>query len=502
MRQTYENLCNHAREAKRLESILHLVEWDEQTQLPRAGGPYRAEQVALLARQVHRLETAAQVGDWLGELADSELASDPDSDSGAVIRLLRRDYDKKTCLPGDLVEELARIRALGQQTWVQARKNDDFAHFQPLLEQTVALKRQEAAAYGYEQSPYDPLLDDYEPDAKTDEVASVLAELRDGLTPLVQAIAQSPRQPDDSILSRNYPIATQASFGKSVAAAIGFDFDAGRLDTAVHPFCTRLGPHDTRLTTRFDEHDFSDGLFSILHEAGHGLYEQGLPAEGYGLPTGSYVSLAIHESQSRLWENQVARSRPFWTHFFPQAVAAFPPALDGVGADEFYAAVNTVRPSLIRVDADEVTYNLHILIRFELELALLEGDLVVADLPAAWNEKYQTYLGVVPPTDAAGVLQDVHWSAGLFGYFPTYALGNLYGAQFYAQAQQDISDLDAQLRRGEFSTLLEWLRKKIHIHGRRYAPAQLVQRVTGGPLSHDPLLRGLHDKFAELYDLE
>ena len=319
--------------------------------------------------------------------------------------------------------------------------------------------------------------------------------------PLVQAIAESKQRPDASLLARSYPVEAQKSFGADAAKQVGFDFNAGRLDVTAHPFNTGLGPGDVRMTTRYDEHAFSDAFFGTLHETGHGLYDQGLPREHYGLPIGEDVSLGIHESQSRMWENQVGRSRAFWEHFYPQAQAAFPAALKDVARDDFYGAINDVRPSLIRVEADEVTYNLHILIRFELEQALIEDRLQVADLPGAWNEKYEHYLGITPPSDADGVLQDVHWSAGLFGYFPTYALGNLYSAQFFRQAQKDLDDLDASFRQGDFSSLLTWLRENIHRHGRRYTPAELVERITGSPLQHEPLISQLTQKYGEIYGL-
>jgi carboxypeptidase Taq len=501
LEHAYRQLCDLAREVRLIETIEHLLDWDERTQLPPAGGAYRADQMAYVVGLHHRKQTDPRVGGWLSELADSPLAADPCSDSGAVIRLLQRDYDKKVRLPQKLVEELARTSVLSQQTWVEARRDNDFSRFRPHLEKIIKLKRQEAAAVGYTETPYDPLLDDFEPGEVTAHVTRVLGALREALAPLVQAIAASPRRPDVSLLAREYPLDAQEAFGRKLAAAIGFDFRGGRLDQSVHPFCAGLGPGDVRLTTRYQRHDFGDAFYSILHEAGHGIYDQGLPPEHFGLPIGQYVSSGIHESQSRLWENLVARSRPFWEHAFPLAQAAFPGALGDVKLDDFHAAINEVRPSLIRVDADEVTYNLHILVRFELELALIEGRLQAADLPGAWNEKYEHYLGVTPPSDTAGVLQDVHWSAALFGYFPSYALGNLYAAQFFAQARQDLGDLDAQFRRGDFATLREWLRTNIHQHGRRYSAAELAQRVTGQALSHGALMDHLSAKFGELYGL-
>lgn len=497
---TYDRLCAHQRELALLTSAAELLEWDERTKLPPAGGEYRAEQISFLAGLVHQRRTAPQVGQWLAELADSPLAADPHSDTGAVIRHVRRDYEKKTRLPQALVEELARLAVLGQQTWAEARRENDFGRFRPLLERTIELKREQAAAVGYDDVPYDALLDDYEPDATTATVAPVLAALRGALVPIVDQIVAAGTAPP-ALPARPYPIGLQAALGRRVAEAIGFDFAAGRLDVTDHPFCTGLGPRDTRITTRYDQHSPLGGLFSTLHEAGHAIYDQGLPADDFGLPTGEAVSLGIHESQSRMWENLVGRSHAFWEHFYPDAQATFGPVLEGVPLDDFYAAVNQVQPSLIRTEADEVTYNLHILVRFELEQALLEDQLPVADLPGAWNEKYREYLGIEPPDDAQGVLQDVHWAAGLFGYFPTYALGNLYAAQFFAAACGELGDLDAMFRRGEFLPLREWLRENIHRHGRRYSAAELAERVTGQPLSHDALVDYLRAKFTPLYGL-
>jgi carboxypeptidase Taq len=499
-RSTYDNLCTHTREVALLTSTQALLGWDERTKLPPAGGDYRAQQMSYLAGVIHKKQTAPEVGEWLGELADSPLSADPHSETGADITNLRRDYDRKTKLPQALVEEIAKLSVLGQQLWVEARKANDFPRFRPLLERMVELKRQEAAAVGYDKEPYDALLDEYEPGAKTNEVAQALAGLREQLVPLVAEIAASSRRPNLEILKRRYPIDLQKKFGQQTTEAIGFDFTRGRLDITNHPFCGGAGPNDVRLTTRYDD-SLAGALFSTLHEAGHGIYEQGLPADRYGLPTGEAVSLGIHESQSRMWENFVGRSRPFWEHFFPPAQAMFPDALENVSLDDCYFAINDVRPSLIRTESDEVTYNLHILIRFELELELVNDQLRVADLPAAWNAKYREYLGIESPTDSDGVLQDVHWSGGAIGYFPTYSLGNLYAAQLFEAAARDLGDLHALFRRGEFLPLRDWLRTHIHSHGRRYSAAELARRVTGVPLSHDALLRHLRGKFSPLYNL-
>ncbi|HKD37765.1 MAG TPA: carboxypeptidase M32 [Pirellulales bacterium] len=497
----YDELVRHSREMAILTSVESLLSWDERTMLPDAAGPYRAEQMTLLAGMVHERRTDPRVGDWLGQLLGNSLARDPHSTTGATIRELKRQYDKRVKLPQRLVEELTRTSVLGQQAWVSARTNNDFASFRTLLEKTYQLKREQAQALGYPERPYDALLDDFEPGALTSEVATVLAALRERLVPLVAEIAASSRRAKIDLLTRQFPQGAQEEFGKQAAAQIGFEFARGRLDVTAHPFCSGLGPHDCRITTRYDERHFPGAFFGILHEAGHGIYDQGLPPEHFGLPPGDAVSLGIHESQSRMWENLVGRSRAFWEYFYPQAKAAFPDSLGDVALDDFYFAVNDVRPSLIRVEADEATYNLHILIRFELEQALLDDQLKVAELPGAWNDKYKHYLGITPPNDSDGVLQDIHWSAGLVGYFPTYSLGNLYAAQFFAKADQDLGGLHRQFARGEFQPLREWLREQIHRHGSCFTAPQLIERVTGKPLSHEPLMAHLYGKFGPLYDL-
>jgi len=500
--QIYEQLCQHARETALLTATESMLGWDERTNMPPEAAEYRAEQMTLLSGIIHQRRTEARLGEWLGELANSPLAADPHSDSGTTIRQSKREYDKRVKLPQSLVEELTRTASLGQHAWQTARTDNDYRTFQPLLAKTFELKRAQAEALGYVDEPYDALLDDFEPGERTSNITRVLADLREALVPLVSAIAHSGRQPEVSILARRYPTEMQEWFSRGAAAKIGFDFCRGRLDVTAHPFCTGLGPHDCRITTRYDEHFFNTAFFGTLHEAGHGIYDQGLPTDQYGLPPSEAISLGIHESQSRLWENLVGRSRAFWKFFFPAAQQAFPDCLADETLDSFYFAINDVRPSLIRVEADEATYNLHILIRFELERALLNDELAVADLPDAWNAKYAQYLGIRPETDADGVLQDIHWSAGLVGYFPTYSLGNLYASQFFAQANADLGDLSSQFAHGEFAPLNEWLRMNIHAHGQRYSAGELVQRITGKPLSHAPLIDHLFQKLAPLYGLK
>jgi len=499
-RELYQRMCDHARQTALLASIESVLGWDERTMLPRAAGEHRAEQIALLSGMVHQRWTNPEFGGWLAALVETPLAADKHSDTGANIHRLKREYDRKVKLPQRLVEEVARTTVLSERAWETARRDNDFAAFRPWLEKILRLKREEADALGYAERRYDALLENFEPEARTTEIAQVLAGLREALVPLIDAIRNSGRRPDLSLLARQFAVDAQREFGREAAARIGFEFDRGRLDVTTHPFCSSLGPNDCRITTRYNERHFNESFFGILHEAGHGIYDQGQRVDQYGLPLGEAVSHGIHESQSRLWENLVGRSRAFWEFFYPQAQQRFASLAD-VRLDDFYFAVNDVRPSLIRVEADEATYNLHILIRFELEQALIEADLPVADLPGVWNDRYRDYLGVTPPDDRTGVLQDVHWSAGLFGYFPSYSLGNLYASQIFAQADAELGGLAEPFARGEFQPLRSWLRSKIHQEGQRYSAAELVSRVTGRPLSHEPLVQHLRNKLGPLYGI-
>jgi carboxypeptidase Taq len=492
---SYDQLIQRVRDCRMLESCGSLLGWDERTYMPRQGSKHRGDQMALLARLVHQMLTSPD----LGELLNQAPSFSGDSIEAANIREIRRAYDRAVKLPRELVEELARVTTQAQQVWEQARHDDNFPAFEPWLTRIVKLKRQEAQAVGYREAPYDALLDEYEPGATAAEVTRVFAELRSQLVPLVDAIVHSGKKPKRDILRREYAVDRQVIFGQSAAAAIGFDFSAGRLDVTTHPFCSTPGPGDIRLTTRYNPRHFTEGFFGILHEAGHGIYEQGLSADHFGTPCGTAASLGIHESQSRLWENQIGRSRMFWEHFFPRARQVFLEALHGVTLDDWLFAVNDVRASLIRIEADEATYNLHIILRFELEQALISGDLEAADVPTAWNEKFQKLLGLTPPSAAQGCLQDIHWSFGGIGYFPTYTLGNLYAAQFMEQARTDLPNLDTEVRRGEFSGLKKWLNDKIHAHGQRWRARDLCRRVTGRELSPAPLMRYLKGKYAEFY---
>jgi len=498
----FDELAAHARETAVLASIDSLLGWDERTYMPPGGGEHRAEQISLLAGLVHDRRTDPRLGEWLDQLAESGLAADPHSDAGATIRLMRRQYDRNTKLPKRLVEEMSRAEVKGQQAWDAARRAADFSKFLPALERIISLKKEQCEAWGYEDTRYDALLEDYEPFERTATIAPILEALRKDLVPLVVEIADSGRQAPLEIWQRIFPVTAQEELGRRAAEMIGFDFNAGRLDVAHHPFCATPGLGDCRLTTRYVERDFGMAFFSTLHEAGHGLYEQGLRADQFGLPPGTATSLGIHESQSRMWENQVGRSRAFWQYLLPEVKKLFPEALGDVSLDEFYFAANNVRPSLIRIEADEATYNLHIAIRFELEQAIFNDDLPAAELPAAWNERYEKYLGIRPGNDAEGVMQDIHWSAGLMGYFPTYSLGNLVSAQLYEQANAELGNLEEQFAAGEFAPLLEWLRMNVHQHGSCYSANELTDKITGRPLSHEPLIAYLRGKLAPLYELD
>jgi carboxypeptidase Taq len=487
----YDELIRLSREEAVLASCVDVLEWDEETCLPRAGVAHRSEQLAMLAGLLHDRTIDPRVDELLAALEGSDLVADPESPEAVNVRELRRAYDRERRLPRRLVEECARVTALAQQAWADAREGSEFGRFRPWLERQLGLAREEADAVGYPDTRYDALLEDYEPGVTTAQVATLFATLRQELVPLVQAMADR----HTPTLRRDYPVDRQRIFAEAVANAVGFDFDRGRLDTSVHPFCTSLGPGDCRITTRYTSADFGSGFFTVLHEVGHALYEQGLDPAHYGTPMGEAASLGLHESQSRLWENFVGRRRAFWQHFFPRARGVFHEALHDVRLDPFLKSLNRVECSLIRTDADEVTYNLHILIRFELEQALLSGDLPVGDLPGAWAEAYRDSLGIVPASDREGCLQDGHWAEGLLGYFPTYALGNVYAAQLVAAAARELGDLDAQFARGDFGGLLGWLRDRVHRHGQRYTAAGLVERATGAPPDSRALIESLRTRY-------
>lgn len=493
----FEKVLEHVRETALLESTTAVLEWDEHTGLPDQAAEYRSQQLMLLSGLVHHRRTDPKLGEWLRELAsamESHIAPSGDIDPMATcVRCMLRDYDRNIRLPESLVKQIARATSLGQQMWVKAKRDSDFASFAPFLEEIVRLRREEAKLLTDGDRPiYDALLDQYEEGARSEEVSVIFAELRDALVPLIQLGADRlDSQP--AFQDANYDIDAQRGFSRWVAEKIGFDFQRGRLDETEHPFCTTLGPHDHRILTRYHADSFSSGLLGVLHEAGHGMYEQGLPVEWYGTPMATAASLGIHESQSRLWENLVGLSHSFWEWCWPIAEERFP-QLHAVSLDRAVRDLNRVRRSLIRIEADEVTYNLHILIRFELEIELMNDRLAISDLPQAWNDKYEAYLGIRPANDAEGVLQDVHWPAGLIGYFPTYTLGNIYASQLFEAADRELDGVHAKIARGEFAPLLDWLRSRIHRFGRTVPPMALIERATGSRVTSAPLIRHLTRK--------
>lgn len=508
----YERFVSKTKEVRALQSIGSVLHWDQETQMPPKGAEQRAEQLGLITGIAHDRFVSPELGALLDELAGPAAlplredlrssATEPralDPARAANVRETRRLYDRERKLPRELVEEIAKTTSLAQEAWVLARKASDFAAFAPWLEKNLGLQKRVAELVGYETEPYDALLDQYEPGARARDIAPVFAALRKEIVPLVAAIAASKRRP--APIAGRFPKDAQRELNLAVARDMGFDFDAGRLDVSAHPFCSGFHPQDVRMTTRYDEEDFRGSLFGVMHEAGHGLYEQGLDPRNFGTPMGEAASTGIHESQSRLWENLVGRSRAFWKNYYPKLQAAFPEALSQLSSEAFYFSVNEVEPSLIRTEADEVTYNLHILLRFEIEQALFSGALEVAELPGVWTKKMQEYLGITPPDDAQGVLQDVHWSCGLFGYFPTYTLGNLYAAQIFATARREVPDLEGKIGRGELRPLREWLREKIHRHGMLLRPNALCEKVTGEPLNARHFNAYLKAKFGELYGL-
>lgn len=480
-----------------LEGALALLQWDQQTFMPEAAAAGRAEQIATLSRLTHERSTDPELGRLLEAL---EGGLDPESDDGALVRVALRDLRRATRLPPELVEALARETALAEPAWAAAREAADWSRFAPHLDRVLALVRRTAEAYGYREHPLDPLIDLHEPGMTRARLAAVFAGLRRALVPMVRAVAEQ-QDGREAPLSGAFDEAAQEAFGREVVARFGYDLRRGRQDRSVHPFSTALGPDDVRITTRFDPGLLPTALFSTLHEAGHALYEQGISRAYARSPLAAGASTGVHESQSRLWENQVGRSRPFWRAFYPRLRELFPQALGGVEPEAFYRAINRCAPTPIRVEADELTYNLHVLLRFELEAELVAGGLAVAEVPQAWRARMEEDLAIAPRDDAEGALQDIHWSSGAFGYFPTYAVGNLLSAQLYAAALAAHPEIPEQIERGEFTALGAWLAANVWRHGSKYDPDELVTRATGRPLTPGPYLAYLREKLGELYEL-
>jgi carboxypeptidase Taq len=482
-----------------------LAHWDQQTKMPPRGVTARAESLSTLSRFSHELFVAPETGRLLDGAAIELDGGDPDSDDARLITLVRRQWDKARRVPTELAAELARAASVGQEAWVAARAASDFESFAPYLEHNIELVRRYVDCHsssGEFQCPYDVVLDDYEPQMQTATVAALFEELKAELVPLIARVTSAGVANDDSALHMPFPITRQRELVAQVVAMMGFDPESWRLDDTVHPFATRLGDGDVRITTRWDESYFATSLYGAMHECGHGLYEAGIPASLARSPLGSAESLGMHESQSRMWENMVGRGRPFCGVLAPKIGELVGGELAKLDADALYRAVNRIKPSLIRIEADEATYALHIVLRFELEQALIDGQLKVRDLPDAWNARFAESFGIKVPDDAHGVLQDVHWSAGLIGYFPTYALGNLIAGQLWELAHVDLGDLDGQIAVGELAPLREWLRQHVHRYGAKFTTTELLAREVGGPISVAPFTRYLKAKLGDVYGLD
>jgi len=488
----YEAILERKREVTMVGTIASALHWDQETYMPQAATPWRGEQLAYLSGKAHRLFADPEFGRLLEQAADSFA---PDSTEGVNIRWLRRDYDRATKFPPDFVEECTRTQTVGNRAWVEAREKSEFSIFAPHLEKLVEQARKKADYLGYEVSRYDALLDSYEVGATTAAVATLFDELEPQLRELVAQGAEACEALPDVLPPGPYPVELQKTFNAEVAEAFGFPFDSGRVDTTTHPFSTELGPHDHRITNRYEEADFTSSLYCLLHETGHALYDLGQPEDQYGLPCGSPASLGIHESQSRFWENHIGRTLSFWEHWFDRASSYFP-QLKGSSPEAIARHVNRVRRSFIRVESDEVTYDLHIILRFRLERALIEGDIDVKDIPDTWNSLFEQLMGLRIDEDRNGCLQDIHWSFGGFGYFCTYSLGNINAAQLAAAMQQAIPGMQEQLPAGQYSDVLGWLRENIHRHGRRFLPQELIENATGSPVTPTHHLQHLADKVA------
>ncbi|MBI3607724.1 MAG: carboxypeptidase M32 [Nitrospirae bacterium] len=487
-----------------LQSASSVLSWDQETYMPRGGSGARAEVLATVQGLAHERFTAPEMEELLWRWIDVDNGTilDPEADAPAraVLREVLRDYRRAKRLPTPFVSHLERTCALAHEAWLGAREKRDYALFLPHLTAIVTLKREEAAYLGYSETAYDALVDAFEPGMTASRLTPLFAELKTALSALLARIMDSPVRPAP-LPAGPYDAQRQLAFGSLLLSAMGYRFDHGRLDQSAHPFTTGFHPTDVRVTTRVSAEDVTSSLFSCLHEGGHGLYDQGLDPAYYGTPLGEAVSLGMHESQSRLWENCVGRSIELWRHFYPLLRQAFPGPLARVSLEEFHAAINTVKPSLIRVEADELTYNFHIIVRYELEQQLIAGQLSPADLPQAWNEAMHGTLGVTPRDDGEGVLQDIHWAHGAFGYFPTYTLGNLYAAQFWQQAQRDLADLPTLIEGGRLDPLVSWLRDRIHRWGRTHSSDALLRRITGEPLNPEHFMTYLEGKFGAIYRL-
>ena len=491
----YQDYTQHLQKIADVRYAIAVLQWDQETYMPPKGANFRAQQIATLSEISHELFTRESFKNLLQDLM---ACNGLDDEAQKNIALSWYDYTQQQKLSGDFVRQLSEATSKSFQAWVSAKTANNFSLFEKDLAGLLELKKQEAALLGYEDHPYNALLNQYERGCTISLLDKVFTALQPGLKELLNKITACP-QVEDDFLRRHFPKEKQWQFGMDIMKQLGFNFAAGRQDIAEHPFTTNFSSQDVRLTTRIDENDFSNMTWSCIHECGHGLYEQGLPEKAYGLPLGEFTSLSIHESQSRLWENNVGRSLDSWRFFYPQAKQYFPGSLKDISLQQFYKGINKVQPSFIRTEADELTYHFHVLIRYELEKKLLEGTLQVKDIPAYWNEQYNKLLGVSVPDDKQGCLQDVHWSHGSFGYFPTYSLGSFYAAQFFATAQKNIPDLAASITNGNYKPLLDWLRISIHAHGRKFTSEELCERISGQPLNIDYFISYATYKYKDIY---
>lgn len=497
----YERLKAHLAEINNLNMAAAVLGWDQQVNMPPGGAEARARQLATLTRLSHELFTSDETKHLLDDAAAEVEGMPYDSDEASMIRVVRQDYELATRLPADFVAELTRETALAHEVWAHARATNNFRHFEPALEKIMALKQKQAEYYGYSEHPYDALLDEYERGITSAQVKAIFDEHRPHLVKLIAAIRENQDRVDDAVLHRYYPEEKQREFGVWVVTAFGYDFTRGRQDKSVHPFCTHFSRNDVRITTRFNENFLNPALFGTMHEAGHAMYEQGIAESLEGTMIGTGTSLGVHESQSRMWENIVGRSRGFWSWAYPKFKEMFPEQTADTSEETFYRAINKVYPSYIRVEADEATYNLHIMLRFELEMELISGKVKVSDLPEEWNDRFEAFIGITPPTDTLGVLQDVHWSSGLVGYFATYALGNMLAAQYYRRAVQERPSIPDDIASGRFDTLRTWLNENIHVHGRKFTSAELTQRLTGEGIQSRYYTEYLQAKYTPIYGL-
>jgi carboxypeptidase Taq len=497
MNETILEFQERCRTLSDLKAVASILSWDQETMMPAKGATSRARQRATTAAIYHQKLTDPKLTGLIKQLEDMDL-NDLEYRS---LQEIQREQAKALRLPQRLVEDLAETTATAYEYWVKARQGSDYSTFAPWLEKIIVLKREEAERLAMSESLYENLLDEFEPGMKESELETIFRKVRPHLTRLLERITSATRYSSVQRIEGHFPIPDQERFGREILNAMGFDWEAGRLDKSPHPFCTGFSPLDVRITTRYSPKDFSASLFGVIHEGGHALYEQGLDPSQYGLPICEAISLGIHESQSRLWENHVGRSKDFWSFWLPRLKATFRNQLDDISLEHFVLSVNLVESSPIRVTADEVTYGLHIIVRFELEKALLNGELDVKSLPAEWNTRMESYLGIRPKNDAEGVLQDIHWSHGLVGYFPTYLLGNLYAAQIMQHAEQTIPDLTMKIAGGDLLSLREWLRANVHLLGKVLTANELIQELTGEPLAPDYFVNYLTAKFGALYEL-